>query len=66
MGLALAIFFGTLGSAYLIYGKREYEPRFLIAGFILLVYPYFVDSAVLCALIGVVVAAGPFLIAWLP
>jgi len=32
MGLALDIFFSALGSAYLIYGKREYEPRFLVAG----------------------------------
>jgi len=65
MGLALDIFFSALGSAYLIYGKREYEPRFLVAGFILLVYPYLVDNAVIGALIGVVVAAGPFVMAWL-
>jgi hypothetical protein len=66
VGLALDIFFSALGSAYLIYGKRQYEARFLIAGFVLLVYPYLVSNAAVCALIGVVVAASPFLAAWLP
>lgn len=60
MGFAIDIFFSAVGSAYLIYGKRQYDVPFLVAGFILLVYPYFVSSTAICVLIGVVVGAAPF------
>jgi hypothetical protein len=63
--LALAVLFGALGSGYLVYGKRESEARFLVAGFILIVYPYFVSSAAASAIIGILVAASPFLLTWL-
>ncbi len=63
MSLALDIFFGAIGSAYLIYGRRQYDVPFLIAGFVLLVYPYFVSNTLVCGLIGVAVSASPFIAA---
>jgi hypothetical protein len=63
VGIALDIFFSAIGSAYLIYGKRQYDVPFLVAGFILLIYPYFVSNTAVCALIGIVVAASPFVAA---
>ena len=62
MGLVLDLFFGAIGGAYLIYAKRQYSAAFLIAGFILIIYPYFVSNVYACTLIGSVVIAAPFLI----
>ncbi|HSP32744.1 MAG TPA: hypothetical protein VLU46_00335 [Thermoanaerobaculia bacterium] len=63
MSLALDILFGAIGGGYLIYGKRQYDVPFLVSGFILCIYPYFVSNAWMCALIGVVVTASPFVLA---
>ncbi len=60
MGLFLDLFFGSIGTGYLIYGKRQYSAAFLIAGFILVIYPYFISNMGLCAAVGVVVSAAPF------
>ena len=60
MTLFLDIVFGAVGSAYLIYGKRQYSAAFLVAGFILVIYPYFVSNAAVCAAIGLLVSAAPF------
>ncbi len=60
MGVFLDIVFGAIGGAYLIYAKRQYSVAFLIAGFVLIVYPYFVSNAIVCALIGTACAAAPF------
>ncbi len=61
MGLVLDILFGAIGGAYLVYAKRQYSVAFLVAGFVLIVYPYFVSNAIVCALIGIVCAAAPFI-----
>jgi hypothetical protein len=63
VGVVLDIIFGAIGTAYLIYGKRQYDVPFLVAGFVLLIYPYFVSNAVVCGLIGVAVSASPFIVA---
>ena len=63
MGLALDIFFSAVGSAYLLYGKRQYDAAFLVAGFVLLIYPYFVSNVIVCALVGIAIAASPFVVA---
>jgi hypothetical protein len=60
MGLFLDLFFGAVGSGYLIYGKKQYSAAFLVAGFILVIYPYFVSNMAVCFAIGVVVSAAPF------
>ncbi|HEV8657078.1 MAG TPA: hypothetical protein VGS96_00490 [Thermoanaerobaculia bacterium] len=62
MSLFLDLLFGSIGGAYLIYGKRQHSTPFLVAGFILVIYPYFVSSLILCGLIGVVMIATPFVV----
>ena len=62
MWLVLNIVFGAIGSGYLIYGKRQYDVPFLVAGFVLLIYPWFVSNTLAMAIIGVVVSAIPFLL----
>jgi hypothetical protein len=62
MSLFLDLLFGSIGGAYLIYGKRQYSTPFLVAGFILVIYPYFVSNVVVCGLIGVVMIATPFVV----
>ncbi|MGZ5476025.1 MAG: hypothetical protein ACXW3E_00245 [Thermoanaerobaculia bacterium] len=60
MGLLLDLFFSSIGGAYLIYGKRQHSVPFLIPGFVLCIYPYFVSNMLVCALLGVALIATPF------
>lgn len=60
MGLLLDLFFSSIGGAYLIYAKRQHSAPFLTAGFVLCIYPYFVSSMLVCALLGVALVATPF------
>ncbi len=62
MALVLSVFFGAIGGAFFIYGKRRVSAPYLVAGVLLSVYPWFVDSAWMVALIGVVLVAAPILI----
>ena len=51
--------FGAIGGGYIAYGRRQMEPWFFVGGFALIVYPYFVGSAVLTLLIGAVLMLLP-------
>jgi hypothetical protein len=51
----------TIGLSYFIYGKKNVEISFLIFGLILMGYPYFVKSALVSSILGVVLIAGPFI-----
>ena len=53
MELFLSILFGVIGSAYLLYGKRQGEAWFILAGFALIIFPYFVSGLLLTLLVGV-------------
>lgn len=57
--LLFGLLFGAIGSAYIVYGKRHFEPSYVVAGFALIVYPYFVSSALLTLLIGIVLILLP-------
>ena len=59
MTLLLGLVFGVIGSAYIVYGKRQYEPWFLVIGFALIIYPYFISSALLTILVGVILVLLP-------
>lgn len=61
MSLFLGLLFGAVGSGYLVYAKRQQSALFLIVGFALIVYPYFVANAVLVVIIGLCLAAVPVL-----
>ncbi|HEY8713642.1 MAG TPA: hypothetical protein VIM68_12280 [Thermoanaerobaculia bacterium] len=60
MSLFLDLLFGSIGSGYLIYGKKNFNTAFLVCGFVLVIYPYFVSNVIGCALVGVVFVAAPF------
>ncbi|MDQ6800023.1 MAG: hypothetical protein M3041_04215 [Acidobacteriota bacterium] len=59
MTLFIGLLFGAIGTVYFMYGKRIHEPMFLIVGFALAIYPYFVSNIVLVFLIGAILAAIP-------
>lgn len=43
-----------------MYGKKQSDIEFLVAGIALMVYPYFVVSAVIVGLIGIALISAPF------
>ena len=59
MDLFLSLIFGAVGTVYVFYGRREQDVLFLVTGFILIVYPYFVSGILLITAIGLVIAAVP-------
>jgi hypothetical protein len=60
--LLIGIVTSALGVGYFLYGKRQARFAPLLAGLLLCVYPYFVDSVVWLVVIGVALAAAPFFI----
>jgi hypothetical protein len=60
--LIIGIFTGAIGVGYFMYGKRQARFVPLIAGMLLCVYPYFVDSVIWLVVVGVALLAAPFLI----
>ena len=61
-GLWVGVVAGAIGMGYFIYGKRQAKYVPMIAGMLLCVYPYFVDSLLALALIGLGLVAAPFLL----
>lgn len=62
MNLFLSLVIGLVGSAYILYGRRQYEPWFIACGFALVAYPYFVTDTLITLLIGTVLVLLPILI----
>jgi hypothetical protein len=60
MTLFLGLLFGSIGTVYLIYGKRQSSPTHLIVGAILIVYPYLFTNAILVFVAGVILTAIPY------
>jgi hypothetical protein len=61
MELFLDLLFGAVGTVYLGIARRERDVTYLITGFVLIGYPYFVSNLFLIVVIGVVVGAYPIL-----
>lgn len=59
MTLFLGLIFGTIGTAYLIYGRKQHDGMSLIVGFLLIIYPYIFSNALLIIAIGIVLSAVP-------
>ena len=59
MTLLLGIIFGAIGSVYIAIARRQHEPSFLICGFVLIIYPWFVDNVLIVILLGAAVSAFP-------
>ncbi len=60
--LVIGLLAGALGAAYFVYGKRQVKVAPMVAGALLCVYPYFVDGTLWLVLIGVALAAAPFVL----
>ena len=60
MTLFLGLIFGAVGTVYLILGKKEHDPLYLIIGFLLIIYPYVFSSAIMIVVIGIVLSLIPY------
>jgi len=52
----------VFGLAYFTYGKRQTKLTPMVAGVLLCIYPYFIESVVWLSIVGVLLLAAPFLI----
>ncbi len=62
MDLILGLIFGTIGSAYFVYGRKQQHAIALLAGVGLMVYPMLVSKEVWLILGGLAFMALPFLV----
>ncbi len=60
--LLIGMLAGVFGMAYFAYGKRQSKLVPMVAGVILCIYPYFIESVVWMSIVGVVLLAAPFMI----
>jgi hypothetical protein len=60
MELWLSLIFSVIGAAYFLYGKKQSEITFMLAGGCLTFYGYFVPGVPLIILVGFVLVAAPF------
>lgn len=60
--LFVGVIAGAIGMGYFIYGKRQTKIVAMVAGALLCIYPYFIDSLLWLYLVGLLLIAAPFLI----
>lgn len=60
--LLWGMLFGAIGVGYFIYGKKQSMFVPMICGIALMVYPWFVSSALLTLLVGLVLMAVPYFV----
>ena len=60
MTIFLGLLFGSIGTVYMIWGKRQSSPIHLVVGAILIVYPYLFSNAILVFIAGVILTAIPY------
>jgi hypothetical protein len=53
---------GVFGVAYFVYGKRQAKLVPMVAGVLLCIYPYFIDGVLWLSIVGLLLAAAPFVI----
>jgi hypothetical protein len=58
--LFIIVLFSAVGLGYFVYGKKQRKGGALIAGLLLMVYPYFISGTLLLVLVGLLLMAGPF------
>jgi hypothetical protein len=63
VSLALSFLFGLVGMAYFVYGKKQAEIVFMLAGGLLCFYPYFVPNLTVMVTVGLALMAAPFVAA---
>ena len=60
--LFFGIVAGAIGVAYVVYGRRQTKLVPVIAGVLLCIYPYFVESSLWLGVVGALLLAAPFVI----
>ena len=60
--LFFGIVAGAIGVAYIVYGRRQTKLVPVIAGVLLCIYPYFVESWVWLGVVGALFLVAPFVI----
>jgi hypothetical protein len=60
--LIVGFIMGTIGFSYFIYGKKSVDLNFMLVGIALMVYPYFVQNIMVSTILGIILAACPFII----
>ncbi|MEE9394061.1 MAG: hypothetical protein V3W41_16290 [Planctomycetota bacterium] len=60
--MVFSVFFGAIGFAYFIYGKKQQRMVPLVAGLGLCAFPYVVPNPYAAGIIGMVLTAAPWLI----
>jgi hypothetical protein len=60
LNLSLAVLFGAIGFGYFIYGKRQRQGPALIAGLLLMLYPYVIYGTWSLIAVGLILMAAPF------
>lgn len=58
----IGLLFGSIGSGYALYGKRQQEPVPLICGLLLIGLPYVIMNLVVLGMAGIILVALPFLL----
>lgn len=54
------MFFGTIGTGYFVYGRKQQKLIPLMAGVALCVYPFFFSNAWILALVGIALTVWPW------
>lgn len=60
--LLLGVLFSSIGLGFFIYGRKQQQPVPLLCGLALMIYPYFVSTALPLAAIGTVLTVLPYFI----
>ena len=53
---------GAIGGGYLLYGRKQGRIVPAISGILLMAYSYFTDNVAILLIVGIVLAAAPFVI----
>jgi len=60
--LLIGMLAGVFGVAYFVYGKRQAKLAPLLAGVLLCIYPYFIESVLWLSIVGILLLAVPFVV----
>ncbi|MGZ5079268.1 MAG: hypothetical protein ACXWHZ_06980 [Usitatibacter sp.] len=60
--LFVGLIAGVFGMAYFVYGKRRTKLSAMLAGVMLCIYPYFIDSLLWLCVVGALLLIAPFVI----
>ena len=58
--LFASLIWGSVGSVFVIFGKKQTEPVTLFGGLALVAISYFIESALIMSLVGAALVAGIF------